>query len=59
MHSPLHLVGGLRDEEALRVGLDLGAPRIDRDLRIGSLLAALDLDSQQQQLQFGEAQPTT
>merc|ERR1711884_168738 len=44
------------DEEADGVGGDLGHVRVDADLGLPALLA-LNLDSQQQQLQLDETQP--
>ena len=56
-HLPLDFVGGLRDEEALRVGLDhdVGSG-VDGDAALGAVLAAR-LDRDQQQLQLDEAHP--
>lgn len=53
---PLDFVGRLSNEESLSVSSDLGTAWIYRDLAVGATFP-LDLDRQQQQLQFREAQP--
>lgn len=55
-HLPLDFVGRLSNEESLSVSSDLGTAWIYRDLAVGATFP-LDLDRQQQQLQFREAQP--
>lgn len=55
-YKPFHFVGRLSNEEPLGTRLDLGAPGVYRYLAVPPVLAFY-LDGQQQQFQFGEAQP--
>ena len=54
--GPLHLKTVSGDEEAHRVGRDLGAPRVDGDLGVAAVVRP-HLQGKQEQLQLHEAEP--
>ena len=55
---PFGLFRRLGDEETNGVSRDLGEVRVYDDLRVASGLLRLDLNGQQEQLQFDEAEPS-